>query len=79
MAIEAFYKRYSKDTTTNFQLEKYAKEFKIANFYICMYNELSQLPRNKFPLNVIEKYSYIQSKRYSLEFTSYKQRQRLFL
>ena len=53
MNIQAFYKRYGRDTTTNFQLIKYSKELKIPNFYVCMRDEIKSLPRNKLPLNVI--------------------------
>ena len=37
----------------NFQLEKYSKELKIPNLYVCMCDEINQLLRDKFPLNVI--------------------------
>ena len=53
MNLEAFYKRYGRDTTTNFQLIKYGRELKIPNFHICMRDEVAKLPRNKLPLNVI--------------------------
>ena len=53
MNIDDFYKRFGRDSTTNFQLERYARELKIPNFYVCMRDEISQLPRNKLPLNVI--------------------------
>ena len=53
MNIDDFYKRFGRDTTTIFQLDKYAKELKIPNFYVCMHDEINQLPRNKFPLKVI--------------------------
>ena len=53
MNIDDFYKRFGRDTTTNFQLEKYAKELQVPNFYVCMHDEINQLPRNNFPLNVI--------------------------
>ena len=53
MNIDDFYKRFGRDTTTNFQLEKYAKELKIPKFYVCMCDEINQLPQNKFPQNVI--------------------------
>ena len=53
MNIDDFYKRFGRDSTANFQLEKYAKELKIPNFYVCMRDEINQLPRNMFPLNVI--------------------------
>ena len=53
MNIDDFYKRFGRDTTTNFQLENYAKELQIKNFYMCMHNEINQLPQNKLPLNVI--------------------------
>ena len=53
MNLQAFYKRYGRDTTTNFQLIKYAKELKIPNFHVCMRDEVKQLPRDKCPLNVI--------------------------
>ena len=48
MNIDDFYKHFGGDTTTNFQLEKYAKELQILNFYMCMHDEINQLPRNKF-------------------------------
>ena len=53
MNIGDLYKRFGRDSTTNFQLERYARELKIPNFYVCMRDEINQLPRNKFPLNVI--------------------------
>ena len=53
MNLEAFYKRFGRHTTTNFQLIKYAKELKIPNFHVCMRDEIKSLPRNKLPLNVI--------------------------
>ena len=53
MNIGDFYKHFGRDSTTNFQLERYARELKIPNFYVCMCDEINQLPRNKFPLNVI--------------------------
>ena len=53
MNINDFYKCFGRDSTTNFQLERYARELKIPNFYVCMCDEMNQLPRNKFPLNVI--------------------------
>ena len=53
MNLQAFYKRYGTYTTTNFHLIKYAKDLKIPNFHVCMRDELSFLPRNKLPLNVI--------------------------
>ena len=53
MNIGDFYKRFGRGFTTNFQLERYARELKIPNFYVCMRDEINQLPRNKFPLNVI--------------------------
>ena len=39
MNIDDFYKHFGRDTTTNFQLEKYAKELKFPNFYVCMRDE----------------------------------------
>jgi len=53
MNSNAFFKRYGINTTTNFQLTKYAKELKIPNFHICMRDEIKRLPKNKFPLNII--------------------------
>ena len=53
MNIDAFYKLYGTDTTTNFQLVKYARELKIPNFHVCMRDELRSLSTNKLPLNVI--------------------------
>ena len=53
MNIDDFYKHFGRDSTTNFQLERYARELKIPNFYVCMRDEINQLPRNMFPLNVI--------------------------
>ena len=53
MNIDDFYKRFGRDSTTNFQLERHARELKIPNFYVCMRDEINQLPRNMFPLNVI--------------------------
>ena len=53
MNIDDFYKRFGRDSTTNFQLERYARELKIPNFYVCMRDEINQLLRNMFPLNVI--------------------------
>ena len=53
MNIDNFYKRFGRDTTTNFQLEKYAKELKIPNFYVCMHDEIKQLQQNKLPLNIM--------------------------
>ena len=53
MNIDVFYKRFGKNTTTNFQLIKYARELKIPNFHICMRDEIKHLPKDKFPFNVI--------------------------
>src|SRR6266853_1255053 len=44
---------YGSDTTNNFQLIKYAKELKIPNFYCLMNDELNNIPKNKYPINII--------------------------
>ena len=53
MNLPDFLKRYGQNTTSNFQLTKYARELKIPNFHICMRDEIAGLPRTTFPLNVI--------------------------
>jgi hypothetical protein len=53
MNINAFYKRYGQNTTTNFQLIKYAKELEIPNFHVCMRDEIKSLSLKRLPLNVI--------------------------
>jgi len=39
-ALLDFFKRYGTDTTTNFQLMKWAKELKITNFHVLMRDEI---------------------------------------
>ena len=55
--MEAFLDKYGKDTTTNFQLMKYAKELNIKPFYCIMRNELKNLKTlNKNPIYIICNY-----------------------
>lgn len=42
-----FVKTYGEDTTTNFQLIKWAKELKIKPFYYCMRDEITRTLNNK--------------------------------
>ena len=53
MNIESFYKRFGRNTSTNFELIRCAKDLEIPNFYVCMRDEIKRLPRNKTPLNVV--------------------------
>lgn len=44
--IADFFKRYGANTTTNFQLMKWAKEIGIPNFHIVMRDEMKKLPKH---------------------------------
>ncbi|ESO95969.1 hypothetical protein LOTGIDRAFT_174990 [Lottia gigantea] len=41
--MNAFLDKYGKDTTTNFQLVKWAKEWNVSPFYYCMRDEIDEL------------------------------------
>ena len=53
MNLKNSFKLYGKNSTTNFELEHYAKELKIPNFHCLMRDELSSELLNKKPLNII--------------------------
>ena len=67
MKLQSFFNKYGKNTTTNFELEHYAKELNIPNFYCLMRDELCELRSlettkgghlndinlENFPLNII--------------------------
>ena len=52
MNLNIFFNKYGKNTTTNFELEHYAKELNISNFYCLMRNELKDL-KILTPMNII--------------------------
>src|SRR5438093_13466984 len=56
MTISDFLSKYGENTTTNFQLLKYAKELKIPNFYYAMRDELKHLKKKKLPISIIANY-----------------------
>ncbi|ESO93291.1 hypothetical protein LOTGIDRAFT_161857 [Lottia gigantea] len=45
--MNAFLDKYGKDTTTNFQLVKWAKELNVSPFYYCMRDEIDELKYKK--------------------------------
>ena len=51
--FKEFMNIYGTNSTTNFQLTKYAKELKIKNFYCLMRNELEQIDTVKSVYNVL--------------------------
>ena len=54
MNLKDFFNKYGTDTTSNFQLIKWAKELKIPNFHYVMRDEINELPlTSKNPLNVV--------------------------
>ena len=53
LTLSEFFDRYGTDTTNSIQLYHIAKQLKIPNFYYAMRDEVSSLPKDKKPLNVM--------------------------
>lgn len=53
MNLNNFFNKYGIDTTTNFDLIKYAKELKIKPFYYTMRDEIINLPDNCYVITNI--------------------------
>ncbi|ESO91822.1 hypothetical protein LOTGIDRAFT_163184 [Lottia gigantea] len=57
--MNAFLDKYGKDTTTNFQLVKWAKELNVSPFYYCMRDEIDELKYKKESKNPMSSTAFI--------------------